>query len=100
MSLAGSIGTSRGMRMWYMKKPKCKHCPTVNKKGKPVKPKILFKHGAADIGMCTGCFKRITGENYSDQYMMFVSDPTNKNRGYNNYIKWLRDKIKQAQLKK
>jgi hypothetical protein len=109
MSLAGSIGTSRGMRLHYMRKPKCKHCPKVNSKGKPVKPKVLFKHGAFEAGMCSGCFKKLTGEKFSEQFTLFLKEEKerikkflNGNQGQRNdtyglYIKWLRAKIRAKQ---
>lgn len=112
MSHAGSIGTSWGMRRWYMTKPRCRHCPKVNRKGEPVKPKILFKHGAAEAGICSGCFKKLTGESFADQFTLFLKEQKerinqfmNGNQGqrndtYADYIKWLRAKIKAKQEEK
>lgn len=107
MSLAGSLGTSRGMRLWYLRKPKCRHCPKVNKKGEFVKPKVLFKNASADIGMCSGCFKRLTGERLSDQFSVYLREhpitckqgekPIAEIKPYHHYIDWLKAKIRSKQ---
>lgn len=88
MSIAGSLNTTRGMRLWYAKKKRCKHCTCK-------KPKILFKGVTPYINMCSGCFKRITGENLKDQFTLFfkADESDDVDHLHIRYVSFLKKKI-------
>lgn len=88
MSNRASTGTSRGMRLWYARKKRCRHCTCK-------KPKILFKGIMPYINMCSGCFKRITGENLKDQFTLFfkADESDDVDHLHIRYVSFLKTKI-------
>lgn len=84
MSLNGSKGTSAGMRQYYAKIPRCRNCKT----------KKLVKHPCRDLGYCTGCFEKLTGEKLKNQYSLHWNATKPKETSYFDFIQWLKLKIK------
>ena len=79
MSLLGSLGTKRGMRLYYMRIPCCSFCKKIK----------CVQYPQRDLRCCSSCYYKLTGEKLTQTH------PT-KEETYFTYIKRLKDKIKKA----
>lgn len=79
MSLLGSLGTKRGMRLYYIYIPLCKFCKKIK----------CVRYPQRDLKCCSKCYYKLTNEKLNQ------TQPT-KEETYFTYIKRLKDKIKKA----
>ena len=79
MSFRGSIGTKRGMMLYYMRIPKCSFCKKIK----------CVQYPQRDLRCCSSCYYKLTGEKLTQ------TRPT-REETYLMYIKRLRDKIKKV----
>jgi len=80
MSLLGSLGTKRGMRLYYIRIPRCSFCKKIK----------CVQYPQRDLQCCSSCYYKLTGGKLTE------TRPT-KEETYFLYVKRLRNIIKKAE---